>query len=113
MRSPQEQASFLQALASSAVLFAHRKVHVWLQTAPPAHLNTRYGSSREHSAHHQRGLCTWELQLTSLLKEPRRLLDIGALYQQQQPPAFGNFERDVQASESPVHTPGCRVTRGT
>ena len=99
VRSPQEQASFLQGLASSAVLFAHRKIHVWLQTSPPAHLNTRYGTSREVSAHHQRGLCVWELQLTALIKEPRRLLDVGALYAQERPPVFGDFARDVQVGD--------------
>ncbi|KAL1511873.1 hypothetical protein AB1Y20_005157 [Prymnesium parvum] len=94
VRTPAEQHSFSQSLASSAVLFAHRDVSVWIQTTPPMHPP---GDGRSPIGYFERGLCVWELHLTALLKDPRRLLDIGQLYCGDHPPSFADFERDVRA----------------
>ncbi|KAL3907944.1 MAG: hypothetical protein SGPRY_009988 [Prymnesium sp.] len=91
-RSTGERASFSHSLSSAAVLFAHSQVEVWLQTAPPPHRS----GYRAECAHHARGLCTWEAHLTSLLKQPPSVLDLGLLYSGPSPPSFSDFEADVR-----------------
>lgn len=97
-RTPAEHEAFTLGLTASAVLFAHSRVNVWLQTAPPLVL-PEYLSATERgfAEHHTRGFCVWERQLSSLLKEAHRLLDIGVLYSSDVPPAFDDFQSDVVA----------------